>query len=210
MKNLSKLKSTIVPVVVMNNELTATAAKQLAEAVTAGGSHCLEITLRTPAGLAAIATLKQHCPDFIVGAGTVLTAEQAEQSLAAGADFLVSPGLSPETVEIAQANDNIMIPGVITPTEMQQAMAMGLDLVKFFPAEQAGGAAMLKAFGSVYPDVQIMPTGGIKQSNLADYAALSNVFAVGGSWVCTSQDIEEGNYANITTLLTEANRVFPD
>lgn len=205
---LTQLKNTLIPVVVINKALTATSAKQLADAVTAGGSRCLEITLRTPEGLQAIKTLKQHCPDFIVGAGTVLTAEQAEQSLAAGADFLVSPGLSADTVKIAQANNRPMIPGVITPTEMQQAMALGLDLVKFFPAEQSGGAAMLKAFNAVYPHVQIMPTGGINLSNLADYTTLPNVFAVGGSWVCTADDIDKGNYEQITALLTEANSVF--
>lgn len=208
MSNLAQLKNTIVPVVVIEKTLTTEAAKKLVNAVIEGGSRCLEITLRTSEGLEAIKMLKQSCPDFIVGAGTVLTAEQAKQSLAAGADFLVSPGLSAETVAIAQADNSVMIPGVATPTEMQQAMAMGLDLVKFFPAEQAGGAAMLKAFAAVYPEIQIMPTGGIKQQNLSQYTTLANVFAVGGSWVCTSQDMIDENYANITHLLKLANAEF--
>lgn len=208
MSNLSQLKNTIVPVVVIEKTLTTEAAKKLVNAVIEGGSRCLEITLRTSEGLEAIKILKQSCPDFIVGAGTVLTAEQAKQSLAAGADFLVSPGLSAETVAIAQADNSVMIPGVATPTEIQQAMAMGLDLVKFFPAEQAGGAAMLKAFAAVYPEIQIMPTGGIKQQNLSQYTTLANVFAVGGSWVCTSQDMIDENYANITHLLKLANAEF--
>lgn len=207
-KDLSNLKHTIVPVVVINTELTADSAKQLTEAVIAGGSACLEITLRTPQGLSAIQTIKQAAPDFIVGAGTVLTIEQAQSAVDAGSDFLVSPGLSPETVDFAQANDNLMIPGVITPTEVQQAMALGLELLKFFPAEQAGGASMLKAFNAVYPDLQFMPTGGINQDNLKNYTALANIYAVGGSWVCTAKDIAEGNYSAITERLTAANAVF--
>lgn len=208
MTDLSKLKNTIVPVVVIKNTLTETAAKKLCEAVLAGGSQCLEITLRTPEGLAAIKTLKKVCPDFIVGAGTVLTVEQVNECATAGVDFLVSPGLSPETVTAAKSSGLTIIPGVITPTEMQQAMSLGLALVKFFPAEQAGGASMLKAFGSVYPDVAIMPTGGIKQSNLSEYTKLSNVFAVGGSWVCTSEAIISEDYKKISELLTLANKEF--
>lgn len=205
---LSLLKNTIVPVVVIDQTLSADRAKRLADAVIAGGSQCLEITLRTPEGLQAIEMIKKHCPDFIVGAGTVLSTDHARLSLSAGADFLVSPGLSPETVDFAQANDSIIIPGVITPTEVQQAIALGLELLKFFPAEQAGGASMLKAFHAVYPELQFMPTGGINLSNLGDYIKLPNIFAVGGSWVCTTAAIDKEEYSNITSSLQEANQLF--
>lgn len=208
MKDLSSLARTIVPVVVIDSELTAESAKALCQAVLDGGSACLEITLRTPEALPAIKLIKEVCPDFIVGAGTVLTEEQVRQSVEAGSDFLVSPGLSPETVKLAQELNCQMIPGVITPTEMQQAMFLGLELVKFFPAEQAGGAKMLKAFNSVYPQVKIMPTGGINLDNLEAYTALPNIFACGGSWVCSAADIKEGNYAEITAKLKEANAKF--
>lgn len=207
-QHLSSLAKTIVPVVVIDAELTPEHAQKLVDAVRAGGSQCLEITLRTAHGLSAIRTLKQQCPDFIVGAGTVLSKQQAADAIEAGSDFLVSPGLSADTVDFAQANDNIMIPGVITPTEVQQAIAMGLELVKFFPAEQAGGASMLKAFHAVYPSLQIMPTGGINQQNLAEYAALPNVFAVGGSWVCRGQDIVNEAFSDITERLSAANKIF--
>lgn len=207
-QNLEILRHTIVPVVVIDQELTSASAKSLVDAVRAGGSGCLEITLRTPQALSAIAILKKNCPDFIVGAGTVLDTKQAQAAINAGADFLVSPGLSPETVDFADANDSVMIPGVITPTEVQQAIALGLQLVKFFPAEQAGGAKMLKAFHSVYPQLAFMPTGGINLDNLGDYAALDNVFAVGGSWVCRSSDITNQDYAVISERLQIANSRF--
>ncbi len=189
--NLQQLANTIVPVVVIDTELTDESAKALCQAVIDGGSACLEIT-----------------PNFLVGAGTVLTKEQVRDCVTVGVDFLVSPGLSYETVKLANELGCQMIPGVITPTEMQQAMSLGLELVKFFPAEKAGGAGMLKAFNAVYPNVKIMPTGGINLDNLEAYTALANVYAVGGSWVCTASDISEGKYTEITAKLTEANAKF--
>lgn len=210
--NLQQLANTIVPVVVIDTELTDESAKALCQAVIDGGSACLEITLRTPQALPAIKLIKEVCqdsfPNFLVGAGTVLTKEQVRDCVTVGVDFLVSPGLSYETVKLANELGCQMIPGVITPTEMQQAMSLGLELVKFFPAEKAGGAGMLKAFNAVYPNVKIMPTGGINLDNLEAYTALANVYAVGGSWVCTASDISEGKYTEITAKLTEANAKF--
>ncbi|MGY0398990.1 MAG: bifunctional 4-hydroxy-2-oxoglutarate aldolase/2-dehydro-3-deoxy-phosphogluconate aldolase [Ostreibacterium sp.] len=207
-KNLSALKNTIIPVVVIDSDLTPESATWLIDSVHAGGSACLEITLRSPQALEAIQIIKHTRPDFIVGAGTVLDVGQAKAAIEAGVDFLVSPGLSSEITDFSHESGTIIIPGVITPTEIQQAMALGLELLKFFPAEQAGGTAMLKAFHAVYPALQFIPTGGININNLADYVALPNTFAVGGSWVCKTQDISQGNYNEITENLKMANAKF--
>jgi len=205
---LASLKRTIVPVVVIDSILEAVQADDLVAAVRAGGSRCLEITLRTPEAMIAIKTIKKACPDFIVGAGTVLNIEQAQSAIVAGADFLVAPGLTPVLVDFTQTKQRLMIPGVMTPSEAQQAIGLGLQLVKFFPAEQAGGVSMLKALHSVYPDLSIMPTGGINQQNLNQYAALANVFALGGSWVCSADDIADQRYGMITQKLRAANAVL--
>lgn len=207
-EKLASVAGSIVPVVVLEQTLSAQAARALIAAVQQGGSQCLEITLRTSAALPSIAVLKAQAPNFIVGAGTVLDVKQAKAAMDAGSDFLVSPGLSQATVDCAKRHDNIMIAGIATPTEAQQAMQLGLNLVKFFPAEAAGGASMLAAFNSVYPSLQLMPTGGINLANLAHYSKLANVFAIGGSWVATSSDIASAKWQEISHKLKAANQFF--
>jgi 2-dehydro-3-deoxyphosphogluconate aldolase/(4S)-4-hydroxy-2-oxoglutarate aldolase len=194
----------IVPVVVIDD---ATKAVPVAQALVAGGLHAIEVTLRTDAALDAIAAIAAEVPDAIIGAGTVLNVEQAEQSVAAGARFIVSPGLHEETV-LAAKNLNVPIfPGVSTATEAQQAWNLGLRELKFFPAEVAGGVAMLKALGSVFRDLSFMPTGGISTKNLNDYLSLPAVIACGGSWLTPADAIDANDYEKITALAIEATKI---
>ncbi len=195
----------LIPVVVLHD---AQDASPLSQAIKAAQGQFIEVTLRTDAALKAIENIKSSQPDIIIGAGTVLTKEDAQKAIAAGADFLVSPGLDEDVVRYVQNQNKLMIPGTITPSEVQQAMSLGLDILKFFPAENAGGAAMIKAFASVYPHVQFMPTGGISLNNIKDYIALSNVSAIGGSWVCDPKDIKSGNFDVITQKLKQANELW--
>lgn len=195
----------LIPVVVIDD---AKDAAPLSQAITQAGGKFIEITLRTPAAVDAIKNIKTQNPDIIVGAGTVLSVDDAQKAIDAGADFLVSPGFDKEVVIYAQKQNKLMIPGTITPSEVQQAIALGLEILKFFPAQNAGGAAMIKAFGSVYPNVKFMPTGGINTQNIGEYIALANIGCIGGSWVCTKEDITQGNFADITQKLVEANRLF--
>lgn len=205
---IENITNTVVPVVVIDTELAAASAEALMQAVIAGGSNCIEITLRTEHALAAIAALKSQNPEFSVGAGTVIDKKSAKEAIAAGCDFMVSPGLSPELIDYAHNYSKPLISGVMTPSEAMQACNLGLSMLKFFPASAAGGVGMLAAFQSVYPQLKFMPTGGISLSNIADFCALPNVFAVGGSWVCTAADISNQDYANITSKLTAANDYF--
>ena len=194
----------IVPVVVIDD---ATKAVPVAQALVAGGLPAIEVTLRTDAALDAIAAIAAEVPDAIIGAGTVLNVEQAEQSVAAGARFIVSPGLHEETV-LAAKNLNVPIfPGVSTATEAQQAWNLGLRELKFFPAEVAGGVAMLKALGSVFRDLSFMPTGGISTKNLNDYLSLPAVIACGGSWLTPADAIDANDYEKITALAIEATKI---
>lgn len=194
-EKLAQIK--LIPVVVIND---AANAVPLAQALAAGGLNCAEITLRTPQALDAIQAIHQAMPDMLLGAGTVLTTDQADQAIDAGASFLVSPGLNPDVVKHAQKRGIPMLPGAITPTEVEAGLSLGLTHLKFFPAEAAGGVAMLKALAGPYGQVKFMPTGGISQKNLQEYLALKNVFACGGSFMVTDQLIENGDFAQITAL----------
>lgn len=194
-------KRSVVPVVVIER---AEDALPLARAILAGGGISIEITLRTQAGLKAIEAIANSDLEIVVGAGTVLTVEDAKQAIAAGAQFLVSPGLDSEVVEYALAQEVLMIPGVMTPSEVLTAKRLGLEMLKFFPAQLAGGVGMLKTFASVFPMMRFMPTGGININNLPDYVKLNNVLAVGGSWVCEQSLIKEGRFDEITRLMQEA------
>ncbi|MBN2625981.1 MAG: bifunctional 4-hydroxy-2-oxoglutarate aldolase/2-dehydro-3-deoxy-phosphogluconate aldolase, partial [Spirochaetales bacterium] len=147
----------------------------LAEALVKGGLPVAEVTFRSPAAPGAIKLLKEKMPEVLLGAGTVLTREQVDIAVEAGASFIVSPGFNPEIVKYALGKGQIMVPGISTPSEAEQAMYLGLDLLKFFPAEQNGGPAMLKAMNSVYPNLRIMPTGGITPENVKSYLDLPNV-----------------------------------
>jgi 2-dehydro-3-deoxyphosphogluconate aldolase/(4S)-4-hydroxy-2-oxoglutarate aldolase len=172
------------------------AAGPLADALVAGGLPCAEITLRSPAALQALAAMARR-GDVLVGAGTVLTAGQARQALDAGARFLVAPGLDPALVAFCREAKVPVLPGVCTPTEIQTALGLGLDTVKFFPAEAFGGVATLRALGAVFPMVRFVPTGGIAAANLAAYLALPQVAACGGSWIVDRGLIVQGRFDEI-------------
>ena len=186
----------IVPVIVLDD---AADAGPLADALLAGGIDCAEITLRTPAGLAAVQALA-HRDDILVGAGTVLTAMQTDEAVAAGARFVVSPGLGLDVVSRAQQLGVAVLPGVATATELQTAAAAGLGAVKFFPAGALGGLGMLDALAGPFPGMRFMPSGGVTAENAADYLAHPSVFAVGGSWMVPRTLIGAGRFAEITAL----------
>jgi len=174
------------------------------KALVAGGLSVIEVVLRTSAAIECLAEVVNAAPEAIVGAGTVLSERQAADVVAAGAQFIVSPGLYAPVVDYAKSADLPIFPGVATASEAQNAWNMGLRSLKFFPASLAGGPAMLKALGSVFKDVNFMPTGGVSADNLAEYLALPNVLACGGSWLTPKSAIADGDYQVITDLATNA------
>lgn len=190
----------IVPVVVVRD---AARAAGLGEALVAGDLPVAEVTLRTAAAPAAIATLAAN-PGLIVGAGTVLTPEQVDLAVDAGARFLVSPGLSAATVARANERGVPIVPGTVTPSEVMAALAAGLTTLKFFPASNYGGTGTLKAFSAVFGGVRFVPTGGVSAGNLGEYLSLPNVPAVGGSWMVPADAIDAGDFAAVQRLSAEA------
>lgn len=191
----------LVPVVKLNN---ADDAVKLAEALRNGGLNCAEITFRTDAAEESIRLITEKYPDMLIAAGTVLTTEQADKAMAAGAEFIVSPGLNPDVVRHCTDKGYPIIPGVCTPSEVEKALSLGLKYLKFFPAEAAGGIKMIKAMAAPYTAVRFMPTGGINTDNLADYLGCKAVFACGGSWMVPSDKIGNGNFAEIEKLTADA------
>ena len=191
----------VVPVVAIEN---ATDAPQLGRALVAGGLSCAEITFRTTAAPEAIRLMAAECPDVLVGAGTVLTVAQAETAVAYGAKFIVTPGFDDAVVDWCIANQVPVTPGVMTPTEINLALNKGLNVLKFFPAEAAGGVKTLTAVGGPYGDVKFIPTGGISPNNLRDYLSLPSVLACGGSWLVKKPLISGGEFETITRLAQEA------
>lgn len=179
-------KAAIIPVIKLNRVEDAV---PLAQALLAGGIPVAEVTFRTEAAAEGIATIRREVPQMLVGAGTVLTTDQAVAAVEAGAQFVVSPGSNGKIIDKVLAAGVAMIPGVATPTEIEAAMGRGLSVVKFFPAEALGGVAMLKALAGPYPQMKFVPTGGISASNMKDYLQQKNVLAVGGSWMVQS-DLE--------------------
>lgn len=175
-------------------------AVPLARALAQGGLPAVEITLRTPVALAAIRAVATEVPEAIVGAGTVLDAGQFAQAVEAGARFIVSPGFSGLLAKAAAASPIPLLPGAITPSEIMQAADAGYSLLKFFPAEQAGGMNFLKALASPFSGISFCPTGGINMENAADYLALGNVACIGGSWVAPDALVGQGKWAEITEL----------
>lgn len=169
----------------------------LMEALFQGNLGTIEITLRSETAIDAISVAAKQS-DMIVGAGTVLSIEQAENAVGAGARFLVSPGFDPTVVGWARRHDIPIIPGVATISEAMRAIGSGLHLVKLFPAEQLGGANMVQAIGAVLPDLKVMPTGGVTMNNLAGYLSLPTVVAVGGTWIAPAGDIANGSFSSIT------------
>jgi 2-dehydro-3-deoxyphosphogluconate aldolase/(4S)-4-hydroxy-2-oxoglutarate aldolase len=179
-------------------------AVDLARALLAGGLPCAEITFRTEAAEEAIRQISSSLPDMLVGAGTVLSVDQAERAVSAGAQFIVFPGFNQKVVEWCLENEIPVTPGVVTPTEIEMARDRGLEILKFFPAEAMGGIATLKAIGAPYGDVKFVPTGGINRDNLADYLALPNVHCCGGSWLVKANLISAGKFDEITQLTQDA------
>jgi 2-dehydro-3-deoxyphosphogluconate aldolase / (4S)-4-hydroxy-2-oxoglutarate aldolase len=179
-------------------------ALPLAEALVAGGLPVLEITLRTPHALAALTAIKQALPEAIVGAGTVINRTNFQQALDAGADFIVSPGFTPELLACAKSTAIPFLPGVNTPSEIMQLLAHGLTSMKFFPAEAAGGVPMLKAIGAPLPQALFCPTGGVTPANAKDYLALPNVACVGGSWMVTKELVQGQRWNDIRALASAA------
>lgn len=182
-------------------------AIKISQALLDGGLEVLEVVLRTDAALDCLTAIVEAFPDANVGAGTVLTPQQAETVIDRGAKFLVSPGLHDETVGVAQKAGLPILPGIATASEMQRAYNLGLRMVKFFPAGLAGGPAMLKALSSVFRDVQFMPTGGVSAGNLSEFLAVPSVIACGGSWLTPAADIAAGNFDAITALAAEARAI---
>ena len=191
----------IVPVVAIDD---AKDAGPLADALCKGGLPCAEVTFRTSAAEEAIKIMTRAHPEMIVGAGTVLTAEQADRATVAGARFIVSPGLNPDVVKHCISRGYPVVPGCATPSDIECALSLGLDTVKFFPAEAAGGIAMIKAMSAPYGKVRFMPTGGINAANLNDYLSFPKVFACGGSWMVKKDLINNGEFDKITRLTEEA------
>ncbi len=197
----------VVPVVVLDD---AKDALPLADALLEGGLPLAEVTFRTDAAEESIRQMTQQHPEMLIGAGTVLSAEQANRAVSAGAKFIVSPGTNPEVVEFCLDNHIPVTPGVCTPSEVEAGLGFGLDVLKFFPAEQAGGVAFIKAISAPYRNVKFMPTGGISPSNLKDYLACPAVLACGGSWMVKGQLIKDGNFAEITRLCKEARSLVKE
>lgn len=182
-------------------------AVPLARALAKGGLKVIEITLRTSEALEAIRRAAGEVEEAIVGAGTILSATQFDQAAQAGSRFIVSPGITREVLSAADASDVPLLPGAITPSEIMTAYEAGLDFLKFFPAEQAGGAAFLKSLASPFAGIRFCPTGGIGVKNAGDYLSLPNVICVGGSWVAPDDLVKAGKWDTIEALAREASRI---
>lgn len=189
----------IVPVIAINRTEQAV---PLAKVLVENGLPCAEVTFRTEAAQESIRLMREAYPDLLIGAGTVLSTEQVDQAIDAGADFIVSPGLNPTTVKYCQQRGIAIVPGVNNPSLVEQAMELGLKTVKFFPAQPSGGTAMLKALSAVYP-VQFMPTGGVNPGNVQDYLAIKSVVACGGTWMVPSELMDNGDWEAIAKLVRE-------
>ena len=191
----------IVPVITIND---AAKAVELADALDRGGIACAEITFRTPAARDTIANMAKERPDMLIGAGTVLTVEQAEAAIDAGADFIVTPGFNPAVVNYCIEKDITIIPGVNSPSGVETALSLGLDTVKFFPARESGGSEFIRAMSAPYPMMTFIPTGGIGPDNMVDYLSVRSVGAVGGSWIAPTALIDAGDFDGITQRCREA------
>ncbi len=198
-KKIAELK--VVPVVVLED---AKDAAPLAKALCEGGLPCAEVTFRTAAAKDSIKAMSEAYPEMLVGAGTVLTKEQVDSAVEAGAKFIVSPGFDPEIVDYCLEKEIPVFPGCITPSEVAQAVKRGLRVVKFFPAEQFGGVATIKALSAPYVGLKFMPTGGVSAKNLKEYLACKPIVACGGSWMVKKDLIEAGEFDKIRELTKEA------
>lgn len=191
----------IIPVVVLDDPKDAAG---LAKALCENGLPCAEVTFRTAAAEESIRIMSKEFPDMLVGAGTVLTKEQVDRAIDAGAKFIVSPGLNPKIVQYCLDKSIPITPGTQTPSEMEQALELGLKVVKFFPAEPAGGLNMIKAVAAPYVDLKFMPTGGINAKNVRDYLAYNKIIACGGSWMVKKDLVTGGKWDELGKLVREA------
>lgn len=191
----------VVPVVVLEDVKDA---KPLADALVKGGLPCAEVTFRTDAAEESIRVMTKEYPDMLVGAGTVLTTDQVDRAISAGAKFIVSPGFDAEIVDYCIKNDIPVFPGCITPSEVAQAVKRGLRVVKFFPAEQFGGVDTIKALAAPYTAVKFMPTGGVNAKNLKDYLSCDKIVCCGGSWMVKADLIKAGQFDKICEMTAEA------
>ena len=207
-ETLKKLQKTgIIPVAVLDHPDQAV---PLALALQKGGLPCAEITFRTPAAAGCIKAISEQCPDILIGAGTVLTIEQVNQAAKAGARLIVSPGLNPKITEYCLDREITIIPGCATPSEIEQALSYGLDVIKFFPAEANGGLEMIKALAAPFTTVKFMPTGGINPSNVQRYLEYDRILACGGSWMVKKDFIASGKFQEITALVHEAAQLVKE
>ena len=205
---MNRLSETgIIPVVVMEDSSDAAA---LGDALTRGGLNAAEVTFRTAAAEGAIRSLKREYPDLLCGAGTILSIEQAKTAADAGAEFVVSPCFDKEVVEYCLREGIPVCPGIQTPTELNEAIKLGLSHVKFFPAENAGGLGMIKSLGAVFRQVKFMPTGGINAGNVEAYLKTKNIFCCGGSWMVKSDMIKNKDFDTIYRLVKEAADIVAD
>ncbi|MFH0258393.1 bifunctional 4-hydroxy-2-oxoglutarate aldolase/2-dehydro-3-deoxy-phosphogluconate aldolase [Vibrio rumoiensis] len=201
-QRLSEIK--VVPVIAIKD---ANKAAKLAQVLVENGLPCAEVTFRTPAAAQAIKNMREAYPDMLIGSGTVLTTKQVDESIEAGVDFVVSPGLNPTTVKYCQQRGVPIVPGVNNPSLVEQAMELGLDTLKFFPAEPSGGVNMLKALTAVYP-ISFMPTGGVSPKNVNDYLAIPAVFACGGTWMIPTDLIDNEEWDELATLVADVAKVI--
>lgn len=194
----------VVPVVVLED---AKDAIPLATALVEGGLPCAEVTFRTEAAEESIRLMTEQFPEMLVGAGTVLTVEQVDAAVRAGAKFIVSPGFDAEIVDYCLKNEIPVFPGCISPSEVAQAVKRGLKVVKFFPAEPAGGIPMIKAMAAPYTGLKFMPTGGINAKNLGEYLSCDKIICCGGSWMVKGELVKTGEFNKIRQLTEEARRL---
>lgn len=197
----------IVPVVVLDDVKDA---EPLAKALVEGGLPCAEVTFRTDAAEESIRIMSEKYPEMLVGAGTVLTTEQVDRAVAAGAKFIVSPGLNPRIVKYCVEKNIPICPGCTNPSDIEQALENGLKVVKFFPAEPAGGLPMIKAMAAPYVGVKFMPTGGIKPSNVRSYLEYDRIIACGGSWMVPGDLVNSGDFDKIRELTKEAVEIVKE
>ncbi|MBQ1834322.1 MAG: bifunctional 4-hydroxy-2-oxoglutarate aldolase/2-dehydro-3-deoxy-phosphogluconate aldolase [Oscillospiraceae bacterium] len=198
----------VVPVIKLNHPERD--AAKLGKALSAGGVPVAEITFRAAGADTAIKLMKEACPDMLVGAGTVTTTAQIDKVIAAGGDFIVSPGFDPELVAYAQEKNIPIFPGCTTASEYQQALKFGLELIKFFPSEQSGGLAKIKALAAPFPQFKVMPTGGISLKNLKDYISAPVIAACGGSYMVTADLIDNNKWDEITELCKKSREIVEE
>lgn len=197
----------IIPVVVLDD---AKDAEPLGKALMEGGLPCAEVTFRTAAAEESIRIMAEKFPDMLVGAGTVLTTEQVDRAVAAGAKFIVSPGINPKVVAYCVEKGIPVTPGTCNPSNVETALEFGLDVVKFFPAEPAGGLNYIKAIAAPYVGMKFMPTGGINATNVKDYLKYDKILACGGSWMVKGDLIKAGNFEKIKELTAEAAAIVKE